>query len=278
VDAAGSAYVTGSTTSSDFPTTALAFDTTFNGVVDAFVAKIAEAAAPAKLVLSPPAATNQVGTSHTVTARVTDAGGNPVPNVVVRFTVTGSVSTSGSCTTGANGQCSFTYQGPPLPGVDVIKAFADTNNNGVQDAGEPTGGATKTWVLPVTTPLCEIFIADGGLITALNGDKATFGGNARSSATGQTSGQQTYQDQGPAQPLTVKSLSVLAIVCEGTTQASIFGQATINGAGSFFYRINVKDVGEPGVGRDTYWILLQNGYNSGQQTLEGGNVQIRRTQ
>ena len=45
-----------------------------------------------------------------------------------------------------------------------------------------------------------------------------------------------------------------------------------------FYRINVKDVGEPGVGRDTYWILLQNGYNSGQQTLEGGNVQIRRTQ
>ena len=82
----------------------------------------------------------------------------------------------------------------------------------------------------------------------------------------------------PAQPLTAKSLSVLRIVCEGTTQASIYGQATINGSGSFFYRINVKDVGEPGVGRDTYWILLQNGYNSGQQTLEGGNVQIRRTQ
>ena len=130
----------------------------------------------------------------------------------------------------------------------------------------------------MTTPICEIFIADGGRITALNGDKATFGGNARSSATGQTSGQQVYQDQGPAQALTVKSLSVLAIVCEGTTQASIYGQATINGSGSFFYRINVKDVGEPGVGRDTYWILLQNGYNSGQQTLEGGNVQIRRTQ
>jgi len=130
----------------------------------------------------------------------------------------------------------------------------------------------------VTTPLCEIFIADGGRITALNGDKATFGGNARSSATGQTSGQQTYQDQGPAQPLTVKALSVLAIVCEGSTQASIYGQATINGSGSFFYRINVKDVGEPGVGTDTYWILLQNGYTSGQQTLEGGNVQIRRTQ
>jgi len=169
----------------------------------------------------------------------------------------------------------FGYQGVGSVGSVV---WFDANGNGVQDAGEPTGAATKTWVLPVTTPLCEIFIADGGLITALNGDKATFGGNARSSATGQTSGQQTYQDQGPAQPLTVKALSVLAIVCEGTTQASIYGQATINGSGSFFYRINVKDVGEPGVGRDTYWILLQNGYNSGQQTLEGGNVQIRRTQ
>jgi len=282
VDGAGAAYVTGDTNSTDFtagckpPCTVR--DGSLGGTQDAFVTKIADIGAPPTLILSPPADTNPAGTGHTVTAKVTDAGGNPVPNVVVRFTVTGSVSTSGSCTTDASGQCSFIYQGPPLPGADVITAFADTNNNGVQDAGEPTGAATKIWILPVTTPLCEIFIADGGRITALNGDKASFGGNARSSATGQTSGQQTYQDQGPAQPLTVKSLSVLAIVCEGTTQASIYGQATINGSGSFFYRINVKDVGEPGVGRDTYWILLETGYNSGQQTLEGGNVQIRRTQ
>jgi len=274
VDTAGDAYVTGLTSSSNFPTTAGAFDTTFSGVVDAFVAKIADIGAPATLVLSPATATNAVGTSHTVTATVTDAGGNPVPDIVVRFTVTGSVSTSGSCTTNANGQCSFTYPGPALPGSDVITAYADTDGDNTQDVGEPTGGATKIWVLPVTTPLCEIKINDGGRITALNGDKATFGGNARSSATGQTSGQQVYQDQGPAQPLTVNALSVLAIVCEGTTQASIYGQATINGSGSFFYRI---DVGEPGVGRDTYSILLQNGYSSGQQTLEGGNVQIRRT-
>jgi hypothetical protein len=71
--------------------------------------------------------------------------------------------------------------------------------------------------------------------------------------------------------MTVKSINVLAIVCDGTTQASIYGQATINGSGSFFYRITVQDLAQ-----DTYWIILGNGYNSGQKTLGGGNVTIRR--
>ena len=41
VDGAGSAYVTGETRSSDFPTTPGAFDTSYNGgYADAFVAKL----------------------------------------------------------------------------------------------------------------------------------------------------------------------------------------------------------------------------------------------
>ena len=40
VDSAGDAYITGTTGSSDFPTSAGAFDTSFNGVADAFVTKL----------------------------------------------------------------------------------------------------------------------------------------------------------------------------------------------------------------------------------------------
>src|SRR5712691_4731645 len=107
---------------------------------------------PTTLVLSPAAATNTVGTSHTVTATVNDQFGDPFQGVVVRFTVTGSVTTSGNCTTDAAGQCTFTYTGPSLPGADLITAFADTNGDGTLDAGEPTGTATKAWILPTSTP------------------------------------------------------------------------------------------------------------------------------
>lgn len=81
------------------------------------------------MTLSPAADTNPVGTSQTVTAMVMDATGQPVANVIVRFTVTGSLSASGQCTTGATGTCTFTYQGPAFPGTDTINAYADSDAN-----------------------------------------------------------------------------------------------------------------------------------------------------
>jgi Bacterial Ig-like domain (group 1)/Beta-propeller repeat len=276
LDTLGSAYITGDTTSPNFPTTVGAFDTTHNATIDnveVFVTKLSTIGLPATLTLNPPAATNPVDSQHCVTATVQDASGNPVPNVVVRFQVSGSVNTSGSATTDANGEATFCYFGPPLPGADTITAYADTDNNNVQDPGEASGVAEKTWVLPITTPLCEI--TNGGSIIAENGDRASFGGNAKANETGETQGQENYQDHGPAQRLNMQSINVLAIVCDGSTRASIFGQATIDGSGIFKYRINVQDLGEPGRGQDKYWLLLE-GYNSGEQILRGGNVQIRR--
>ncbi len=132
------------------------------------------------LTLSPAAATNLVGTSHTVTASVQDASGQAVPNVVVRFSVSGSVTATGQCTSGVNGQCTFTYQGPPLPGADLISAFVDTDGDGFQDqclvalgcAGEPRATATKAWVLPTSTAGQA---NGGGQIQTAAGDKISFG-------------------------------------------------------------------------------------------------------
>jgi len=84
---------------------------------------------------------------------VQDASGNPVANVVVRFQVIGSVNTSSSATTDANGKATFCYVGPALPGADTITAFADTDNNNVQDSTEPSGVAEKTWALPASYPV-----------------------------------------------------------------------------------------------------------------------------
>jgi hypothetical protein len=88
---------------------------------------------PATLTLEPKQDVNVVDSEHCVTATVKDAFGNPTPGITVRFSVSGSVNTSGSSVTDANGQATFCYTGPPLPGSDVITAFADTNNNGTQD-------------------------------------------------------------------------------------------------------------------------------------------------
>jgi hypothetical protein len=74
--------------------------------------------------------------------------------------------------------------------------------------------------------------------------------------------------------MNVHSRNVQAVACNAAgTSASIFGTATINGAGTFDYRIDVVDMGEPGRS-DTYRIRLSNGYDSGVHTLAGGNIQL----
>jgi hypothetical protein len=227
------------------------------------------AAAPATLDLQPATDTNPVDTQHCVTATVRDAFGNPTPNVRVRFDVSGSVTTSGSALTDVNGQAQFCYNGPALPGADSITAYADTDNDSINDAAEPEDDARKFWVLPASTAGCKVTY--GGRITAANGDKATFGGNAQADGL---SGEEQYQDHGPAQPMNVHSINVLSVVCKPDgTAASIFGRATIDGSGTFDYRIDLQDLGEPGK-TDTYRIRLSNGYDSGVKVLNQGNVQI----
>jgi YVTN family beta-propeller protein len=231
------------------------------------------------LALEPKTDANKVDSEHCVTATVKDESGNPVPDVTVEFDVTGSNSESGSDITNEDGEAEFCYTGQLL-GEDAITAFADTDEDGDQDAEEPFDAATKTWTAIPSTPGCEVFITGGGRITAANGDKATFGGNAKVSELGAASGQQQYRDHGPEDPMRVKSKTVSSVPCvidDGGDdgEASIFGTATIDGSGSFAYRIDVDDNGEPGKGIDTYHILLSNDYDSGVQTLKAGNIQVQ---
>jgi hypothetical protein len=224
---------------------------------------------PATLTLAPKTDTNPVDAQHCVTATVKDGFGNATPGIHVRFQVTGAVNTTGDVVTNPAGEAQFCYTGPALPGADAILAFADTNNNSTQDAGEPSDTASKTWVLPTSTPGCKV--TNGGRFTATNGDKATFGGNAKADGL---QGQEEYQDHGPVTDINVHSIEILAVTCNAAgTAASIFGTATVDGAGSFDFRIDVADNGEPGR-TDTYRIRLSNGYDSGTHTLSGGNIQI----
>jgi hypothetical protein len=274
LDAAGNAYLAGATSSTDLPTTPGAFDRSYNGrYVDAFVSKLAfRIGPPATLTLSPKIATNTVGARHCVTAGVRDSSGNPTPDRLVRYTVTGSVTKTGSAFTDGSGRATFCYRGPELPGSDSIRAFADSDRDGFQDADEPGDSAAKTWALPASTPGCEV--GEDGKITADDGDPASFDGDAAATAT-DVRGEQEYHDRGPAANVNVKSTSLEALVCSSDRKrATIFGKATINGAGSFYFKIEVQDLGEPGAGIDTYRILLSHGYDSGRQTLEEGNVQI----
>jgi hypothetical protein len=283
VDGLGNAYVTGRTGSTDFPTTPGTFQTTnaSGGCCDAFVTKLVPLGTPAMLTLAPKTATNTVGTTHCVTSTVEDPASNPVPGVTVIFSVPTAVAThaspaSGSAATDTNGQATFCYSAS-LPGQDAIHAFADTDGNGQQDAGEPFDDATKTWTPPASTAFCEVTITNGGWIIADNGDLANFGGNAKVSSDGSSvQGQEQYQDKGPAQPLNVHSISLAATTCSSDlTSATIFGTATIDGSGIHVFRIDVTDAGSPGR-NDTYGIILDTGYASGQKQLQGGNVTIHK--
>ena len=119
------------------------------------------------ITLNPSDATNDVGTTHTVTANVTDRNG-PVAGASVLFTVTGANTASGTGTTDTSGNASFTYTGTAA-GDDTITACYDKDNSGTCDSGEPTATATKHWIVR-NADLSVVktgppFVANGGPIT-----------------------------------------------------------------------------------------------------------------
>lgn len=103
------------------------------------------------LSVTPPTATNTVGTSHTVTAAVTNTDGTPRGGVVVSFLVTGAnagatgTCVPAACTTNAAGKVTFTYRGAKA-GDDTINAAVTLDGSGQRAT------ASKRWVADTTPP------------------------------------------------------------------------------------------------------------------------------
>ena len=132
-------------------------------------------AAVGNIVLTPPTAQNEAGTSHTVTATVTSAG-NPLPGELVSFSViagpntgevsnpnTGECSANSDCTTDSNGEVSWTYTSNGSAGTDTIQACFN-------DAGTTKcATAEKTWIVSNAdlsiTKTGPAFVQSGGSIT-----------------------------------------------------------------------------------------------------------------
>lgn len=217
---------------------------------------------PANLVLAPSTATNPVGTPHTVTATVTDTNSDPVQAVIVRFSVGGSVTTSGQCTTNSAGQCTFTYTGPTLPGSDLINAFADTDGNSIANTGEPAAVANKQWVLPAST--AGRATGSGQIVSG--GQTVNFDFNA----TGTPKVDANCTVIAKSTKRKIQCTDATVYVQSGNT-ATFYGDATDNGTATT-YAIRVVDSNEPG-GSDTFSIQTASGFVA-SGTLASGNIQV----
>ncbi len=109
---------------------------------------VTASANPLVINLTPASATNPVGTPHTVTATATRNGAAQA-GVAVSFSVTSgpNFGSSGSATTDATGQATFTYTGGPTAGTDTIQASALDGATTVL-----SNSVTKTWT-SVALPL-----------------------------------------------------------------------------------------------------------------------------
>lgn len=103
-----------------------------------------------EIELDPLTATNPVNTDHTVTATVTDADGDPMAGLDVRFDVIDGPNSgdNASSTTDASGQTAFTYNGDGGTGMDTIQACVTVD---VVPEATPTATSTPT-ATPTGTP------------------------------------------------------------------------------------------------------------------------------
>lgn len=132
-----------------------------------------------QLDLTPPTATNDTGTSHTVTATLKDLNATPpeLAGGTILFETTGAHSLTGSDVTDAGGQATFTYTGTTV-GVDTISACYDQDDDGSCGSDEPFASAQATWTnAPPTNDAGGPYSGDEGSAVSLSGTAADLNGD-----------------------------------------------------------------------------------------------------
>ncbi len=121
--------------------------------------------------------------------------------------------------------------------------------------------------VPVPPKVCRDFVTGGGWIN----DKATFGvsGGIKNMKFW---GELSFNDHAKHGRVKIKSTSVTAYLVIDAVTRQIEGVATVNGQGSFTYKVIVVDNGESGR-NDSFSLELSNGYHA-SGLLSGGNIQF----
>src|SRR2546422_2333041 len=304
VDAAGSAYVTGGTRSSDFPTTPGAFQTVLRGVQDAFVTKlnatgsalvystflggteccfhqqglgIAVDAAGNAYVTGPTTATDfptTLGAFQTTSGGDKDAFAtklNPLGTGLVYSTYLGG--------SGEDVGQGIALDALPIPNAYVAGLTGSTNFPTTPGAfqtafgGGPFdafGAKIANIVLPPGATSGKV--TGGGTIN-VSGGIANFGFIVQASlATGLISGDLQYVNH--ASGANVHSVTFTTLVI-GVNTAIFGGTCTKNGVPCTF-TVDGTDNGEPGP-NDTFTITGDAGPPESGPLLSRGNIQIHKT-
>jgi hypothetical protein len=166
-----------------------------------------------------------------------------------------------------SGQATFTTSSLFI-GTHSITATYNGDSNFSASTSPPLIQTVST---PASTE--SVKVTGGGFITLTTGGSGSFGLVGMVSNSDVPSGNLEYQDHDTG--MNIKGTTITAVVVTGT-HARMFGTATVNGAGSFDFVVDVDDLGEPGTGVDKFRIQLSNGYTAGPATLSGGNIQVHQ--
>ncbi|HEX2126120.1 MAG TPA: hypothetical protein VHF45_06115 [Thermoleophilaceae bacterium] len=127
----------------------------------------------------------------------------------------------------------------------------------------------------LTSPDC--MVSDGGRLTVANGDEATFGGNASTRRSG--FGHQILVNHGPAAEFTFTTVEITSLTCiEDGGYATMTGTGRVeSGEGPdqiVEFRLEMQDTHD-GPRADGYHLTLSNGYDTGLQLVQHGEIQVR---